>query len=239
MIVDYAAYIDHIRDQTNAMRAAAEKAGPDAPVGTCPGWTVTALVEHLATLQSWVRQALPLPPEGPAPERPTPPAQWPALLDWWASEAEGMYDLLAATDPATRIWSFLPIPDVTAGWFARRGAHEVAIHRLDAEHAVSDEVPTLLYDTEFAADGVDELLDLVGGAPARTSGTVLLHAADAERVWLITLTEGEPLRVETTGLDADATVVGTADAVYRAVWGRPSTAVLGGDAALVAALKSF
>jgi hypothetical protein len=33
-------------------------------------------------------------------------------------------------------------------------------------------------------------------------------------------------------------VVGTADAVYRAVWGRPSTAVVSGDHELVNTLRT-
>jgi phenolic acid decarboxylase len=38
--------------------------------------------------------------------------------------------------------------------------------------------------------------------------------------------------------EPDASVVGLADAVYRAAWGRPSGAVVSGDAALVDATRA-
>ncbi|MGW5050916.1 maleylpyruvate isomerase N-terminal domain-containing protein [Actinokineospora sp. NPDC004072] len=245
--MDHAAYLDQIRLHRAALHAAAEEAGPDAPVPTCPGWTVRDLVTHVAGLQAWVELALPLPPDGPAPEPPRPPQGWADLLAWWAERAEGVTSGLAGTDPATRTWSFIPGFSPTAGWFARRQAHELAIHRIDAEHAAHGDVPTLLFDPAFAADGIAELLDLVvlvPSGPAGRDGTVLLHAADAGRAWLVALSATEPTRVdpspgEPDALDADAKVVGTADAVYRAVWGRPGHAVVSGDSALVTTIKSF
>lgn len=245
--VDHAAYLDQIRVQCAALRAAAVAAGPDAPVPTCPQWRVRDLVTHVATLQAWGALALALPPEGPAAPRPEPPADWEALLAWWDERAEESAARFAETDPATRIWSFLPGLAPDAAWFARRQAHEAAVHRLDAEHAAKADVPSLLFDTDFAADGVDELLDLIaqfGQTSATGEGTLLLHAADAGRAWLITLVPGAPMVVDTqphepTALDADSKVVGTADAVYRAVWGRPSHAVVSGDPGLVSTLKSF
>ncbi|GGS21917.1 maleylpyruvate isomerase family mycothiol-dependent enzyme [Actinokineospora fastidiosa] len=242
--MDHAAYIDQIRLHCAAMRAAAEKAGPDAPVPTCPDWTVRDLIAHVAGLQAWLEVSLPLPPEGPAPDEPRVPSDWAELLDWWDERVRNVTAGLAATAPTTRTWSFVPGFGADAGWFARRQAHETAIHRLDAEHAAAETVPSLLFDPEFAADGIAELFELLPPAPADRSGTILLHAADAGRAWLVTLSETEPLRVDDTpaepdALYADARVVGTADAVYRAVWGRPGHAVVSGDSALVTTLKSF
>ena len=68
---------------------------------------------------------------------------------------------------------------------------------------------------------------------------MLFHAADAGRAWLVRLTRGEVPEVgPASDLDADASVVGTADAVYRAAWRRPSTAIVNGDRALVEALRT-
>jgi hypothetical protein len=53
------------------------------------------------------------------------------------------------------------------------------------------------------------------------------------------LTAGETAVVgPATEIDTDASIVGTADAVYRAAWKRPSTAVVNGDRTLVAALST-
>jgi hypothetical protein len=57
----------------------------------------------------------------------------------------------------------------------------------------------------------------------------------------VRLRGNDPLEVGPAGhpaIDADASVVGTADAVYRAVWGRPSHALKGGDLTLIAALRA-
>ncbi|GAA4414664.1 maleylpyruvate isomerase family mycothiol-dependent enzyme [Actinokineospora soli] len=242
--MDYAAYIEQIRVQCAALRSAVDRVGPDAPVPTCPGWTAQDLITHVAELQAWVELALPLPPEGPAPEPPKPPADWTELLAWWDERVAAMTAGFTATDPATRTWSFVPGFPGDAGWFARRQANEAAIHRLDGEHTAHDTVPTLLFDPAFAADGVDELFTLNPPQPSPVAGTVLLHAADAGRAWLVTLSTDAPPGIDThphepTALDADAKVVGTADAVYRAVWGRPSHAVVSGDSELVSRLKAF
>jgi uncharacterized protein (TIGR03083 family) len=248
--VEFTRFVDQIAEQTAAMRAAAVEAGPDAPVPTCPQWTVRDLARHLVRVQQWSGRALLTDPEGESPQREEPPADWDELLSWWDQQAGTLVDTLRKLGPEAPAWVFDPKAPRTVGWWARRQAHEVAIHRLDAAHALAgsdgaDAVPTLVYDPEFAADGVDEGLHV--GVSRRTlregvtvSGDVLFHAADAGRAWLVTLTPGEPLRIGDAepGIDAGASVVGTADAVYRAVWGRPSHAVRGGDPALIAALRA-
>jgi uncharacterized protein (TIGR03083 family) len=248
--VDYARFVDQLTEQAAAMRAAAVAAGPDASVPTCPEWTVRRLVRHMAKLHNWAGRSLGTPPDGERPSPDSPPADWDELLSWWDKELTGFVDLLRSREPAAPAWTFATGPRVAAFW-ARRQAHETAIHRLDAEHAAAgsaeaDAVPALVFDSEFAADGIDEVLH-VGIAPVwarerpAARGTVLLHAADAGRAWLVRLQPGEieiGPAADQPALDADASIVGTADAVYRAAWGRPSHAVTGGDRQLLGALRS-
>ena len=61
---------------------------------------------------------------------------------------------LATADPALECATFMAAPSALAFW-ARRQAHETAIHRADAESA-SGVVPD--YAPDFAADGIDELI---------------------------------------------------------------------------------
>jgi uncharacterized protein (TIGR03083 family) len=249
--VEFKQFIDVVAEQADAMRAAAVVAGPDAPVLTCPEWTVQRLVAHMATVHDWSGRALRTDPDGDAPQRETPPESWDALLSWWDERRDALLRTLRERGPDAPAWVFVkPQVPSTAGFWARRQAHETAIHRLDAEHAAAgsarmDALPTLVFDSEFAADGVDEALRLLiprrlKREPATEAGTVLFHAADAGQAWLAELPAGGDSLVVTaadSGMDADGSVVGTADAVYRAVWRRPSTAIRGGDQDVIAALK--
>lgn len=207
------------------------------------------LVAHIARVHSWVVLALRSDPAGESPRAERPPEEWDTLLPWWDGQVEVLLESLRELGPDAPAWSF---GDATAGFWARRQAHETAIHRLDAEHAAArsalpSAVPSLVFDPNFAADGADEALmfmvprRLGRESPLDLSGTVLFHAADAGRAWLVTFKPGaapEIGPVHEPAIDTDASVVGTADAVYRAAWHRPSNAVIGGDRTLVAALQT-
>jgi uncharacterized protein (TIGR03083 family) len=242
--MDYASHIDELVSQAAALRAAAVAAGPDAEVPTCPEWTVRHLVRHVARVHHWANRALVTDPAGESPEMEQPPEPWEELLAWWDTEYGLLVERLRSLEPEAAVWVFPTHIARVAAFWARRQAHETAIHRLDAEYALA-EVPTLIFSPEFAADGINEALNI--GVYRRwlrdkadVKGTVLFHAADAGRAWLVRLTPGSPLEIGPAepALDSDATVAGTADAVYRAVWKRPSTAVLGGDRALIDGLRS-
>ncbi|WP_447004656.1 maleylpyruvate isomerase family mycothiol-dependent enzyme [Saccharothrix isguenensis] len=237
--MDHADFVQQMRTQYTALRDAAVAAGPEAPVPPCPEWTVQDLVDHVARVHSWALRALRTAPDADRPHADERPRNWDDLLAWWDGKFAELADTLAGATSNTPAWSFGP---KNFGFWSRRQAHETAIHRLDAEHALHGaDVPSLLFDVEFAADGVDEYLHrmLVGAARRKAidlAGRVVLHAADAGRAWEVRLTPGElpevgPLTDSAT--DADATVAGTADALYRAVWGRPSGAITSGDRSLL------
>ena len=249
--MDHGSYLEQIEAQSIALRAAAELAGPDAPAPTCPPWNVHALVSHIAAVHAWVLVAVGSPPGPHPPGFPTPPAEWPSLVGWWDEQRGRLLDTLASTDPDQPCWAFRTAPQRVGLW-SRRQAHETAIHRLDAEFAaagndLADAVPTLMFDSEFAADGIEELFEVPMQVvfrhrePSGLEGTVLLHAADAGRTWQITLRPGKPPGfgpAKGAGVDTDTSITGTADAVYRAVWGRPSTAVVTGNPALLAPITA-
>jgi len=237
--------------QAVALRTAAVAAGPDADVPSCPNWTVHQLVRHIAKVHNWVVKAIQSAPAGSSPHPDQPPAEWDLLLTWWDEQLDAMLGRLAGAGPDAPTWVFDEGLAPTTAFWARRQAHETAIHRLDAEHAsagsgASDSVPSLVFDPDFAADGIDEAIVLMvprtlAGRPPDVEGTVLFHAADAGRAWLARLTPGAPPEIgpaQVSGIDSDASVVGTADAVYRAVWHRPSSAVVSGNRALVDALRT-
>jgi uncharacterized protein (TIGR03083 family) len=242
--VDHQTNLAHVAEQADALRAAAVAAGPAAAVPTCPKWTVHDLVRHISDVHTMVAGALLQTRDSSRPEAGDAPADWDELLAYWDDIRATMLTRLA-DDPAKPVWSFVP-DSGSIGWWGRRQAHETSIHRLDAEHAAHESVPTLLFDSEHAADGIDEVLTTISPyrALARrpevtVEGELLVHAADAGQAWLLTAREGvvQVGRVEDSGTHADATLAGTADAVYRALWKRPSTAILNGRAELLTAVN--
>ncbi|TDD10545.1 maleylpyruvate isomerase family mycothiol-dependent enzyme [Saccharopolyspora terrae] len=229
-------HLDAFHEQAEAFRRAVLKAGPDVAVPTCPGWDVRRLTGHVAQAYWRARESLKLERGGSRPRAPEAPADFDAALSWWDELRTDLRTQLSTVDPDLPVYAIFA-GGTPAGW-ARRVAHETAIHRLDVE-LVLGQGGDLVFDPELAADGIDEmltkLLPLGDWTTREHRGTVLYHAADAGRAWLVTYRPGEPPTTgapSDAGLETDATAAGTADALYRRVWGRPSSALVTGDAAL-------
>ena len=231
-------HLDRLEIEGQLLAKSAEQSGLDAPVTTCPGWQVRDLVQHVGQVHRWacsyVSSGRASPP-GDGDQPATPPADA-GLLAWFGDgHAQLTQALRAATDDLS-CWSFLPAPSPRAFW-ARRQAHETAIHRADAESAASG-LPS--YDAAFAADGVDELLF---GFFARPGGKLRsdpprglgLRATDSGDAW--TMTIGPDGRSATkTADDADCVVTGTASDIYLLLWNRTDSSRLDveGDTDLLA-----
>lgn len=234
--------LDALEEQATAFRAAAVRLGGAAAVPTCPGWDVRKLVRHLARVYVMATEALRLDPSGPAPRPERAPEEFDAALSAWDDRYAELRTALSEMDEQRPVWAFFaPEEGALVSAWTRRMLHETAIHRLDAQYAEGG-LEELLFDPELAADGVDEmltqLLPLQDWSAANHRGRVLYHAADAGRMWLVTYQAGVAPSVDTTPhsaleqSDVDSSVAGTADAVYRRVWGRPSTAVISGETTL-------
>ncbi len=163
----------------------------------------------------------------------------PDLLDWFRAGHADLVAALLGADPALTAWTFLPAPSPLAFW-ARRQAHETAIHCADAQLAAG-EIPA--YPAEFAADGLDELLvAFFGRGPARTEadgdpaaggrggpGRVLLvSTTDTGRDWHIRFNDDLSEVIGTgrgrepgPGQAADGcALAGPASALYVLLWNR-------------------
>ncbi len=212
-------YLGAITTESAALADAAERAGLDAPVPSCPDWTVADLVAHIGEIQQWSRVTL----EQRATERisrrtlpPAPPAA--DVLRWFREQTAALVGTLAATDAATPVWSWTD--DNTARFWFRRQANEAAVHRWDAQLAAG---AAHAIDTALAADGVDESLamlpfrnlDLLPG----TGETVHLHCTDTDGEWLVTLAVDGPA-IERVHAKGDVAARGTASDLDLFVWGR-------------------
>ena len=237
------------------MAAAAERAGLGAPVPSCPGWQVRDLLRHQGHVHRWAAgfvtgrlpDPVPEPSEAEILAADPPDAE---LLDWFRDGHAALVSALRAAPADLHCWTFLPAPSPLAFW-ARRQAHETAIHRADAELAAGGAVTSA--DQAFAADGIDELIMGFLGrderrltADQRAGGRRLVHvhAAEAAREWSVELTE-DGKRAATvrrgdsggSGRRADCTVTGPAAGLYLVLWNRaePGAATdvsVGGDAAV-------
>lgn len=233
--------------EAGRLRAAALAAGPDAAVPTCPEWTVHRLVAHTASAFDMVSGALrAADPWSPPPRPSRPEGDFDAALAVYDERLATMLELLRSVDPNAPAWHFSPTAPKTAASLARRMAHETTVHRIDAQAALGgapdQDTPV---DPEVAADGVDEVLRWLiqrwtdQWATGGLAGTVLYHAADAGRAWTVRLVTGQlPQTAPESLAEPDASVVGLADAVYRAAWGRPSGATVTGDPALLQATRA-
>jgi uncharacterized protein (TIGR03083 family) len=242
------------REHAADFRAVAAEADPDAPVPSCPGWTVLDLIRHSGATFRWFRfnagRGVTSKPDmdlHPARQKRT---DFPAddqTLSWWDSEYKATFELLDRVDPQLPAWNWAPQAKVTGFWH-RRMAHETAVHRWDIQMAVAMAEPI---EAKLAADGVSEVLDtwLPAGrrkGPTDRYGVVQLVASDLGQEWFLRLRgEGVALLDTDTLLDHDGPhtrvlAVGTASDLELALYGRVGFDVLdvSGDETLLEALRT-
>ncbi|HEX2300702.1 MAG TPA: maleylpyruvate isomerase family mycothiol-dependent enzyme, partial [Pseudonocardiaceae bacterium] len=193
--MEQADYHFRIRTEAALLQAAARNAGAQAPVPTCPQWSVQRLVQHLCRVFDMVTAVLrATDPQTPPPRIERPAGDFETLLAGLDTRLDTMLDLLTSTDPAAGVWNFSPTAPRTAAFWSRRMAHEVTVHRLDAQAAAGTDTAV---DPGFAADGIDEVLTrhiqrrTDSWVVTELSGTVLYHAADAGRAWTVRLVPGQ------------------------------------------------
>jgi uncharacterized protein (TIGR03083 family) len=219
-------HISAIQRDGTLLAAAAGRAGLDAPVPSCPAWQVRDLLRHQGYVHRWAAGYVAGPHEEEVPEL-TEAEQLAAgpddsaLLDWFAAGHAALVDALGTADPGVRCWSFLPAPSPLAFW-ARRQAHETAIHRADAEQAAGEQTS---YRSDFATDGIDELIMGFfghGRADSEPGPALQVAAADTGAKWLVSLTPDRSGAARTrrgAGV-ADCTVTGAACDLYLLLWNR-------------------
>ncbi|MFG2358078.1 maleylpyruvate isomerase family mycothiol-dependent enzyme [Streptomyces sp. NPDC048521] len=177
-----------------------------ATVPTCPDWSLEQLVRHMGGALRWVdamvrsraqerieREQVPL---GAGPETEGDAA---ALAAWLAEAGDLVVGALREAGPDTEVWSWTGKAD--SGFWARRMAHEITVHRADATLTVGQPYEVA---PDIAADALDEWLQLVQwvqrNAPHQDAKelrgpgrSIHLHATDTEPAlnaeWLIELGE--------------------------------------------------
>ncbi len=232
--MEVAAHVEALRAEGARMAAAVAASSPDAAVPTCPEWVVRDLVRHTGGVHRWATGYV----AGARTEiwdvgLDDIVGTWPGdaeLAAWLAQGCEALASALAAAPADLECWTFLPAPSPIAMW-ARRQAHETAIHRVDAEAAAG--IAPSPIDASFAADGVGELLECF--VPRRSTklraeapASLLVDCTDADAAWLLRIgSDGVTTEVlPNVEAGADCTVRGAATDLYLALWNRAGAEAL-------------
>jgi uncharacterized protein (TIGR03083 family) len=213
--MDLNGYLAVLATEATALAAAAQEAGLDADVPTCPGWTVQDLVLHMGEVHRWATAAVaskatklgdvPADSRGPLPEAAD-------TIDWFCHGAIALRDTLAAADPTVEYAAFLTDPATPRLLFwARRQTMETTVHRVDAESAVGR---CTALAPDVALDGIVEFLTGFiprSRTPLRADAPHCLQIAPtySDRRWTVSISNEMPV-TERRAADANCTVSGPA-----------------------------
>ncbi|MEU6913882.1 maleylpyruvate isomerase family mycothiol-dependent enzyme [Streptomyces olindensis] len=232
--METAELLQALETEGRLLAAAAEEAGTDAKVPTCPGWQVRDLLRHTGAVHRWAASYV---TEGHTERRPlgeAPDADGAELVAWYRDAHRHLVGALAGASPELECWAFLPAPSPLAFW-TRRQAHETAVHRVDAESARGG--GTTAVAPGFATDGIDELLR---GFHARTRSRVRtpeprvlrVRTDDTGAVWTVRLSPEPPVTTRGAAAEAECELSGPAGQLYLALWNRGPLPSVTGDRAL-------
>src|SRR3954469_18205520 len=163
--LDFPTYLQHIDDESQKFRDVLADCDPAAAVPSCSEWRAADLLWHLGEVQHWWTSVVVNRPKGPddyvQPDR---PGDYEGLLAFYDEQRTALVEALGQASPDEPATTWHPDHQNVA-FIYRRQAHAALIHRRDAEltaHTISP------FPADLAADGVDEVLDVMyGGGPPR------------------------------------------------------------------------
>lgn len=215
-------HIDTLRNEGSRLSAAARAAGLEAPVEHCPGWTVGRLLGHtgkvLQRTNLCIAEGIMAPP---AEDAFVSLPRDEALFDAFDEILATICQTLDTCDPNGPSWNFSGENFVNSFWM-RRMAHEIEIHRWDAQNAAGLMIDA--FDDTSAVDGIDELLTVLmpilsAVKNPELSSSFHLHCTDASGEWLTTFVNGKPVTIREHA-KGDLAVRGPASGLYAWAWNR-------------------
>jgi uncharacterized protein (TIGR03083 family) len=220
--------------EAGAALTTAGREAPDAEVPWCPGWTVSSVLAHVGCVHEWVAGMV---GSSSAESRPFPAAPeltGRALADWADERRHRLLEALDDADPGQPMWAFgFQLP--TRFW-ARRQAHETAVHASDATAAAGAawQIPG-----DVADDGLAEFLTVFlpfqwqRRPPVWGEGrSVHFHRTDGDGERVVTI--ASPPQVRLGQGSGDLSVRGTAHDLLLWTLNRPASVELVGDEGLAA-----
>ena len=222
-------------EAATVLRANAMAAGLDAPVPTCPGWSVSRLVAHVGMAHRWAASHVNGSPADDPEVMERAALSEPDLLGWFDDGATALLQAIVdAPDDLTAFVFLKNAPPAKVFW-TRRQCHETTIHAVDALAARLGRPPRrseTWIRPPLALDGIDELL--AGFVPRRSQGihppeetVVLVRPDDSPIAWLLAMGPDHP--VDVTVVDGaspaaygpvDRTLTGHPVDLYLQLWNR-------------------
>ena len=149
-------WLSLLRMHTERFADVVRDADLEAPVPTCPDWSVRDLVVHLGGVHQWATHAV---VEGNPHLRPEPPIDQgrAELAAWYRRHASHLVDVLTPTASDAPAWT-LDECDLTARFWRRRQVHETVMHAWDVDNALGRPEPM---DPALAWDAVLEVRDVI------------------------------------------------------------------------------
>ena len=233
-----ARHLEGLRAAMTAFVRYADRAGLQAPVPTCPDWTVRDLVAHQGMVHRWAAALL----RG---DRDIDPDAYeaegllePDPLEWLRDGVIGLVETLVRAPADVRAPVFLPDAPAPRGFWARRQCHETSVHAVDALSAALGRRPVAAETwlaTDLAVDGIDELL---GGFLTRPrsrlrcddDAVLVVAPDDVPDWWLVQVGPGPAVTTRRTGprADGDWVLDGSAVDLYLSLWNRTDRPALEG-----------
>lgn len=252
-------YLTVIEDESERFLATVLAADPGARVPTCPDWTASDLLWHLTEVHAFWAGIL---GSGAVTEeesdavdaaKPARPDSAEATAEIFREQTAELLAQLRRRSDDEPAWFWLDTAQ-TVGSTRRMQAHEATMHRLDAELAAG--VPTTpVSSPELAmaglAHGVEVMWAWWGTLPGftfvPTGGPVELFGEDLGVGYVVQpgrwqgvgqsgKSYDEPGAVAAPGATPVARVSGTAEQLYRWLWGRGERPSATGDETSLAAL---
>ena len=221
--MDASSLIDRLEQHGTSLADAAARAGLAAAVPTCPGWDVRDLLAHTGMVHRWATVHI---QDGRAASVDDPERDFAApddgVVDWFRAGHAALVAALRAAPDDLDAMTFLANSGTPRQFWARRQAHETAIHGADAASAL-DEIPDI--DADFALDGVGELLE---GFYGRRGGkltadpplTLRIAPTDATTTWRVELRPDRRTITRDDSGAADCTLSGRSADLYLSLWNR-------------------
>ncbi|WP_310961602.1 maleylpyruvate isomerase family mycothiol-dependent enzyme [Nocardioides terrisoli] len=220
-------YGDGIGAGWTVIREHANRAGSEAAVPTCPGWSVHDLVAHQGMVHRWATALL----RGQRSDTAALEAEGLAAvdqLDWFDQGVKALLQVLADAPEDLDVAFFLADPPPARLGWTRRQCHETTVHGVDAMSASFGRPPRAAETwirPRLAADGVDELL--TGFVPRPRTRlrspephVVVVETSDTGDAWTMTISEDPVVTVRERAERPDTVLSGTAAQLYLGLWNR-------------------